>query len=150
MYKFDGNQLVNTENKKSIIIGATLSEVMDTVGNLVITQDDEDEVLSYAEISEATFGILTGTLYFDFQDNVLMDLSFAPTIPQLVKELDGKECCYTETECFNYLNNQIQKIAPLVEQLNENYFCYRLDDRRIYVATDSPIGDVYISQDYLI
>lgn len=150
MITFDGNQLVNTENKKSIIIGATLSEVMDTVGNLVITQDDEDEDLAYAEISNATFGILTGTIYFGFQDNVLINLRFAPTIPQLVKEPEGYECCYTETECLNYLNNQIKKIAPLVEQLNEDFFYYQLDDRRIAVGTDSPMGDVYILQDYLI
>lgn len=150
MITFDGNQLVNTENKKSISIGATLSEVENTIGNLVITQDDEDEELAYAEISNATFGILTGTLYFDFQDNILISLSFAPIIPQLVKEPEGYECCYTETECLTYLNNKINKIAPLVEQLNEDFFVYKLDDRRISVGTDSPIGDVYISQDYLI
>ena len=150
MITFDGNQLVNTENKKSIIIGATLSEVMDTVGNLVITQDDEDEDLAYAEISNTTFGILTGTIHFIFQDNVLINLSFVPTIPQLVKEPEGYECCYTETECLNYINNQIKKIAPLVEQLNEDFFYYQLDDRRISVGIDNPIGDVYISQDYLI
>lgn len=150
MITFDGNQLVNTENQKSIIIGATLSEVMDTVGNLVITQDDEDDALAYAEISGATFGILTGTLYFDFQDNILISLSFAPTIHQLVKEPEGYECCYTETECLNYLNNQIKKIAPLIDQINEDFFCYQIDDRRIAVGTDSLIGDVYITQDYLI
>ena len=149
MLTFDGNQLVNTENKKSIIIGATLSEVMDIVGNLALTPDEDDEDFVYAK-SEATFGILTGTIYFDFQDNVLIDLSFVPNMPQLVKEPDGYECCYTETECLNYLNNQIKKIAPLVEQLNEDFFFYQIGDRRISVGIDSPIGDVYISQDYLI
>jgi hypothetical protein len=151
MYKFDGNNLTNLENGKSVIVGNRLDRVQEALGVTKVTVVPEDLDLVYFTLDKVQFGELTGKVFLDFHDNFLFNMDFTPDLNYFRDKsipLPNRDAWYDSvSKTFKYLCEQLQQIegTTLIYE-NNRYKSYKIDNREIVVSIDRDFEHVCVEQ----
>lgn len=149
MYKFDGNNLINLENGKSVIIGNRLDIVQDILGVTKII--DIPEEIAYFTLDKVQFGELTGEVSLCFHDKFLFNIEFRPDLNYFRDKsipLPNRDAWYDSvSKTFNYLCEQLKQIeGTTLTYANNRYKSYKIDNREIVVSIDRDYEQVSVVQ----
>lgn len=151
MYKFDGNNLTNLENNKSVIVGNRLDRVQEALGVTKVTVVPEDLDLVYFTLDKVQFGELTGEVSLHFHDNFLFYIGFRPDLNYFRDKsipLPNRDAWYdSASKTFKYLCEQLKQIeGTTLTYENSRYKSYKIDNREIAVAIDRDFEQVSVEQ----
>lgn len=151
MYKFDGNNLTNLENGKSVIIGNRLDTVQEALGVTKVTVVPEDLDIVYFTLDKVQFGELTGEVSLCFHDNFLFDIAFRPDLNYFRDKsipLPNRDAWYgSVSKTFKYLCEQLEQIeGTTLTYANIHHKFYKIDNREIVVGIDRDYEQVYVTQ----
>lgn len=149
MYKFDGNNLTNLENGKSVIIGNKLDTVQETLGVTKVTVVPEK--VAYFTLDTVQFGELTGKVSLRFHDNFLFDIEFIPDLNYFRDKsisLPNRDAWYCSVgKTFKYLCEQLDQIeGTTLTNANSHHKFYKIDNREIVVGIDRDYEQVTVTQ----
>lgn len=149
MYKFDGNNLTNLENGKSVIIGDKLDIVQETLGVTKVFVVPEKVV--YFTLDKVQFGELTGEVSLHFHDNFLFEIAFRPDLNYFRDKsipLPNRDAWYGSVgKTFKYLCEQLDQIKGItLTYANIHHKFYKIDNREIVVGIDRDYEQVYVTQ----
>lgn len=148
MYKFDGNNLTNLENGKSVIIGNKLDTVQEALG---VTKVTVIHKVTYFTLDEVQFGELTGKISLCFHDNFLFDIEFIPDLNYFRDKfipLPNRDAWYCSVgKTFKYLCEQLEQIeGTTLTNVNSHHKFYKIDNREIVVGIDRDYEQVTVTQ----
>ena len=149
MYKFDGNNLTNLENCKSVIIGDKLDTVQEALGVTKVTVVPEK--VAYFTLDKVQFGELTGEVTLCFHDNFLFDIAFRPDLNYFRDKsipLPNRDAWYCSVgKTFKYLCEQLEQIeGTTLTNANSHHKFYKIDNREIVVGIDRDYEQVTVTQ----
>ena len=148
MYKFDGNNLTNLENGKSVIIGDKLDTVQEALGVTKVTVIPK---VTYFTLDKVQFGELTGKISLCFHDNFLFDIEFIPDLNYFRDKsipLPNRDAWYCSVgKTFKYLCEQLEQIeGTTLTNVNSHHKFYKIDNREIVVGIDRDYEQVTVTQ----
>lgn len=151
MYKFDGNNLTNLENDKSVIIGNRLDTVQEALGVSKVTVVPEDLDIAYFTLDKVQFGELTGEVSLCFHDNFLFGIEFIPDLNYFRDKsipLPNRDAWYCSVgKTFKYLCEQLEQIeGTTLTKTNSHHKFYKIDNREIVVGIDRDYEQVTVTQ----
>lgn len=151
MYKFDGNNLTNLENGKSVIIGNRLDTVQESLGVTKVTVVPEDLDIAYFTLDKVQFGELTGEVSLCFHDNFLFNIEFRPDLNYFRDKsipLPNRGAWYDSvSKTFKYLCEQLEQIeGTTLTNVNSHHKFYKIDNREIVVGIDRDYEQVTVTQ----
>jgi len=149
MYKFDGNNLTNLENGKSVIIGDRLDTVQEALGVTKIFVVPEK--VAYFTLEKVQFGELTGELSLCFHDNFLFNIEFRPDLNYFRDKsipLPNRDAWYGSVgKTFKYLCEQLDQIkGTTLTYANTHHKFYKIDNREIVIGIDREYEQVTVTQ----
>lgn len=149
MYKFDGNNLTNLENGKSVIIGNKLDTVQETLG--VTKVMIVPEKVAYFTLDKVQFGELSGKVSLCFHDNFLFNIEFIPDLNYFKDKsisLPNRDAWYGSVgKTFKYLCEQLEQIeGTTLTNANSHHKFYKIDNREIVVGIDREYEQVTVTQ----
>lgn len=146
MYKFDGNNLTNLENGKSVIIGDKLDTVQEALGKVTVIPK-----VTYFTLDKVRFGELTGEVSLRFLDNFLFNIEFRPDLNYFRDKsipLPNRDAWYCSVgKTFKYLCEQLEQIeGTTLTNANSHHKFYKIDNREIVVGIDRDYEQVTVTQ----